>query len=110
MAVDFDHLVNKTCERVFGETVRYTAGERSFDIAGTYDAAWSQVKMQSGRGGFMPISTTAPRLAVRLSAFPDGVTPEAGNTLVRGNGEAFEVVDLQPDGFGEVGLNLKQTN
>jgi hypothetical protein len=115
--VDFDRLVNATCVRVFGEQTSSGAkvcyrvpGGPSFDLDGIFDEAWSQINFQGSHGSLAPISTTKPRFGVRLADFPAGVSPAKKHTFTRANGEQYEVVDVQPDGFGYTYLTLKRMN
>lgn len=114
MGYDFDRqaapLANASAVNIAGMLAHYTAGERSFDLFGIYDEAWSQVKMASGRGGALPISTTNPRFNVRDSDFPSGFKAAKGNTLALADGRTFKVSDVQPDGFGMTQLDLIKTN
>lgn len=102
-------LVNDAAKRIVGQTVDYTANGRTFPLTGTWDEAWSQVKMSGGRAGAVPISTTNPRFTVYDIDFPPGFSPAKKQTLVH-NGATYEVFDVQPDGFNATQLDLIKKN
>lgn len=118
MIVDFDNLVNGVCIATFGEQaqaggkVTYTPqGGAPFQIDGIFDAAWADVSIGRGRhGAAVAVSTTAPRLGVRASDVPPGVSLSQGDTYARANGDVFAVQDVNPDGFGYVYLISTQTS
>lgn len=105
-ALDFDALVAAPVLEAFGDVAQlggpatYTpqAGA-AFTIDGVFDAAWRELEFRGSRhGASLPVSTTKPAFAVRLSDFPAGVEPALDDTLVRFNGETYRVGDIRPDG------------
>ena len=107
--LDLDALVNGPVNAAFGESntgaglVTYTpAGGAPFDLDGVFDAAWREVEMRTGgrHSMSMPISTTKPAFGCRLSDFPEGVTPQQGDTFVRASdpSRTYTVSDPRPDG------------
>lgn len=104
MALDFDMLLNAPVHAEFGRPVRYRpAGGAPFDLADAiFDRADRTVTFDQGE----PVSTTAPLLTVRLSAFPAGLQPQQGDTVDL-DGECWEVTDVRADGVGGADLPLR---
>lgn len=117
MPVDLDAPA-RAALAAFGDTVQnggpvtYTPqGGQAFPLDVLYDESWASLTITASRhGGVVPVSTTKPCLGARLPDFPTGVLPQQGDALVRANGEAYEVADVNPDGFGWVYLKLNRTN
>lgn len=103
MALDWDMLVLKPAEAIFGASVSYQRpGEPSFSLA---DAVFDRHHELITFGDGAPVSTRVPMLSIRASAFPSGFTPAQGDT-VSAEGGLYVVTDVQPDGKGGIKLPL----
>lgn len=108
MPLDLDELVLGPTMDVWGEAgqgkpvpVYMPAFGDPFEIGGVFDAQYQSVKFSEGAA----ISTNAPMLGVRLSAFPEGVQPlQSDRVVIRG--ATYVVSDVNPDGHGWVKLIL----
>jgi hypothetical protein len=101
VTVDFDALVLAPCERAFGESVTYLAGDgRSYTIAGIFNDRFAETKYQDGQ----ELRSTHPMVSIRASQ----VTQQpAQGELFRIRGVLYAVTNTDPDGFGDLRIHLR---
>lgn len=109
--IDWDALVIGPTVGVFGQPVTYIPGagspvfdEGPFDITAVFDEGYSPADQFSDPS----VSTSQPRLGIRLSEFPDGYEAETaqGDTfLVQRTGKTYIVKLGMADGYGGARLD-----
>ena len=121
MPLDLDRLTLGAAMRIFGSSVLHARGtDAAFAVPGVFDRRHEIVSF--GDDG-APVTVLAPRLGVRLSAYPAGFVPEQGDAVqvaLIGDGQvsasplasgavlhAFRVRDTQPEGEGGAVLVLE---
>lgn len=113
MPVDLD-APTRAGLRAFGDVAQtgkawtYTPkGAAPFDLDAIYDEAWATIEIRNTRFSMAPVSTTKPCILVRLADFPAGLKPAQFDTVVRNSTcEAYEIADVNEDGFGCAHLPL----
>jgi hypothetical protein len=104
MAIDWDGLVLAPLHAAFGETVNYvpSVGQSFTLIDAVLDRGYVQVGMDAGGVAITAWSTI---LGIRPALCPAGFSAAAGDQVINSAG-MWQVVDVQPDGKGNVLLVL----
>lgn len=104
--MSFDQLVdglNQTVRDSFGGVATVTVGGVSVDVQAIFDRTHREVDPDTG----VTISTEDPRVGLRTADLPFELDT-ADDTRVVVGGQAWRVVDLQPDGQGMVVARLHE--
>ncbi|WNM09438.1 hypothetical protein RI056_05645 [Komagataeibacter nataicola] len=107
MSIDFGQLVLGPCLDAFGNPYQWKSQSlaSSQPINGIFDDGFKSLDPLGEMPGVTPtnITTSMPRLGVRLSDFP--VAPAQGDEFVI-NGQTYEILEVQPDSHGGACLEL----
>lgn len=100
--IDFDQVVGKAVQGMFAELITYRAktAPAFVPVRAIFDRH-HQLIYQDQPGERFGTSTFAPVLTVRLAVMP--AAPQPGDKW-SARGETFEVIDVQPDGYGSADL------
>ncbi len=115
MSLDWDNLVLGPCEAIFGETIpviwQSAQGGSPVPTTGIFDQGYKGLDIIGGDDGMMPMNITSslPRLGVRLSQFPAAAAQ--GDTLII-RGMSYTIREIQPDSHGgaRIDLNIGAVN
>jgi len=109
MGIDWDAEVLGPCHETFGEPATFLPNEGgSSDIIGVFFNGFTQdVVLEDGSIG---VNSVAPVFAVRSSQF--GARPPVRNDSIKiaSNGATYVIRDVQPDGVGELRLQLQRSD
>jgi len=111
MTIDWDSEVLEPChDQAFGEPAAFSpqGGGAPFTVTGIFFNGFTQsVELVDGSIG---VNSVQPVFAVRASLF--GASPPRRNDriAVQSNGATYVIRDIQPDGMGELRLQLQRTD
>lgn len=110
MPVDWDANVLGPCHvQAFGEAATFTpAGGSALAITGIFFNGYAQRVdlLDSGVG----VTTVKPVLAVRTEQFGSRLPRQGDAISIASNGSSYVIKDVQPDGVGELRLELQRTD
>ncbi|BCP53787.1 hypothetical protein K32_24040 [Kaistia sp. 32K] len=105
--IDFDAMVLGPAQLAFGRPVTILPlasqpGVASFPAGGDFRRPHTEVQLADGE-----FTTVSPTLGIRASEYP--ILPAIDDKIVIG-AETFLVVDVRPDGEGDVKLVLRKVS
>lgn len=111
MAIDWDSAVLEPChDQAFGESATFSpkGGGRPFGVIGIFFNGFTQdVVLEDGSIG---VNTVQPVFAVRANLFGSSPPQRNDRITVQSNGATYVIRDVQPDGMGELRLQLQRTD
>lgn len=110
MSVDWDATVLEPChDQAFGEPATFTPlGLASIPITGVFFNGYTRdVELVDGS---IDVNSVAPVFAVRTALFGTRPPQRNDSITIASNGATYVIRDVQPDGVGELRLELQRTD